>query len=352
MRVSNRCYAFTGLGYVTPWCVNAGFIAGDDITLVVDTGANAMAAASIHGYATSVHPPNQLRVINTEQHFDHIGGNSFFRGRGIDVWGHSNLHRTEEEFQAEMAEFNQAISNPVRRSRGEASYFYAETRLANPNQPISEDMSFELGNCAVEILLTPGHTPTNLSVWVPEDGVLFTGDCLINGYLPNLDAGTSDDWKTWLKSLDRIAALRPRVVIAGHGPGAQGDDVLRVIETVRRILEESIARGASPTAPNQASTPFFCNPQAMTTEERERYHKLTRTLFSSIEEHRELADGYGFRLSPAISLSSAAEWIELESKCCPFFDFHLERSREQGPLWLRLSGRPGVKQFIRDEFRF
>ena len=327
MRVSNRCYAVTGLGYATPWCVNAGFIAGDDITLVVDTGANALAAASLHGYATSVRPSNQLRVINTEQHFDHIGGNSFFRGRGIDVWGHLNLHRTEEEFQAEMAEFNQATSNPVRRSRGEASCFYAETKLANPNQPISQDMSFELGNCAVDILLTPGHTPTNLSVWVPEDGVLFTGDCLINGYLPNLDAGTSDDWKTWLKSLDRIAALRPSAVIAGHGPGAQGDDVLRVIETVRRILEESIARGASPTAP-------------------------TRTLFSSIEEHRELADGYGFRLSPAISFSSAAEWIELESKCCPFFDFGLERSREQGPLWLRLSGRPGVKQFIRDEFPF
>lgn len=352
MRVSNRCYAVTGLGYVTPWCVNAGFVAGDDVTLIVDTGANAMAAASLYGYAASLHPSNQPRVINTEQHFDHIGGNSFFRGRGIDVWGHYRLRRTEEEFRAEMAEFNQAITNSVRRAREEASCFYAGTRLANPNQPISQDISFQLGNCAVEILLTPGHTPTNLAVWVPDDGVLFTGDCLINGYLPNLDAGTLDDWKTWLKSLDRIADLKPRAVIAGHGPVAEGDDVSRIIETVRKILEDSIARGTSPTAPNHAVTAFFCNPQAMTSEERERYQKLSQMLFSSIEERRELADGYGFRLSPAISISSAAEWTDLESKCCPFFDFHLERSREQGPLWLRLSGSPGVKQFIRDEFRF
>lgn len=90
----------------------------------------------------------------------------------------------------------------------------------------------------------------------------------------------------------------------------------------------------------------------MTTQERERYRQLTQTLFSTVNERRELADGYAFRLSPAILMSTAAEWTELESKCCPFFDFHLERSRDQGPLWLRLTGAPGVKQFIRAEFRF
>jgi glyoxylase-like metal-dependent hydrolase (beta-lactamase superfamily II) len=350
MRVSNRCYAVTGLGYVAPWCVNAGFIAGETTTLIVDTGANALAAASIHGYASAVRPSNQLRVINTEQHFDHIGGNGFFRDRGIDLWGHARLQRTEEEFQAEMAEFNSEISNAARREREEASCFYAATKLANPNHSISQDTIFELGDCAVEVLLTPGHTPTNLSVWVPDDGVILTGDCLINGYLPNLDAGTPDDWKTWLKSLDRIATLKPKTVIAGHGPVAQGSDVPRIIDTVRQVLEESIARGASPTKERPGA--FACNPHALTSEERELYHGLTKVLFSSVEESRELADGYAFRLSPAVSLSSAAEWTELESKCCPFFDFHLEKSREHGALWLRLTGTPGVKQFIREEFRF
>jgi glyoxylase-like metal-dependent hydrolase (beta-lactamase superfamily II) len=248
MRASNHCYAVTGLGYAAPWCVNAGFVVGEDVTLVVDTGANTLAAASVHGYASAVRPSNQLRVVNTEKHFDHIGGNSFFRDRGIDIWAHAILHRTEEEFQAEIAEFNGEISNAARRERGEASCFYAGTRLVNPNQAIALDTRFELGNFAVEILLTPGHTSTNLSVWVPDDGVIFTGDCLINGYLPNLDAGALDDWKTWLKSLDRIAALRPQTVIAGHGPVAQGGDVPRIIDTVRRILEESIRRRKSPTA--------------------------------------------------------------------------------------------------------
>jgi cyclase len=248
MRVSNRCYAVTGLGYVSPWCVNAGFVAGRDVTLVVDTGANALAAASLHGYASAVRPSNQLRVINTEKHFDHVGGNSFFRDCGIDTWGHSSLHRTEAEFEAEIAEFNSEISNPARRERGEASCFYAGTRLANPTHPISQDTSFELGDCTVEILLTPGHTSTNLSVWVADESVIFTGDCLINGYLPNLDAGTPDDWKTWLKSIDKIATLQPSTVVAGHGAVARGAEVRHIINTVREILEESVARGYSPTS--------------------------------------------------------------------------------------------------------
>jgi glyoxylase-like metal-dependent hydrolase (beta-lactamase superfamily II) len=248
MRLSNRCYAVTGLGYSPPWCVNAGFVAGDNLTLVIDTGGNTLAAETIFGYASAVRPGNQLRVINTEKHFDHIGGNSFFLERGIEVWGHAEIARTAAEFQEEIAEFNAAIPNAARRERGEASAFFCQTRVANPNRPIERDTCFELGGSFVEILLTPGHTPTNLSVWVPQDGVLFTGDCLIREYLPNLDAGTPADWQVWLESLARIEALEPRIVVAGHGPVATGDEVPRVLETVRQALRESIKRGFSPTA--------------------------------------------------------------------------------------------------------
>ena len=85
MRLSTRCYAVTGLGYSAPWFVNAGFITGDDCTLIVDTGANSHAARTIHGYAAAAKPGNKMRVINTEKHFDHIGGNSYFRDQGVDI---------------------------------------------------------------------------------------------------------------------------------------------------------------------------------------------------------------------------------------------------------------------------
>lgn len=254
MRLSNRCYAVTGLGYSPPWCVNAGCVAGDHLTLVVDTGGNTLAAQTIYGYASAVGPANQMRVVNTEKHFDHIGGNCFFLDRGIEVWGHPGIRRTADEFEEEIAEFNAAIPSPARRERHEAAAFFYQTRVANPNRQIRFDTRFDLGGCTAEILLTPGHTPTNLSVWVADDGVLFTGDCLIREYLPNLDAGTPADWKVWLESLARIEALEPRIIVAGHGPVAQGGEVRMIFQTVRGVLTESIERGFSPTANRQTDS--------------------------------------------------------------------------------------------------
>jgi glyoxylase-like metal-dependent hydrolase (beta-lactamase superfamily II) len=248
MRLSARCFAVTGLGYLPPWTVNAGFVTGDQATLVIDCGANAAAASTIHGYASIARPANRLAVLNTERHFDHIGGNGYFRNLGIDIYGHASIKRTEDEFLAEISEFNGEIANRVRRSRLESKVFYHETRLANPNLPVSADSVLDLGACEIQILLTPGHTPSNISVYVPSDGVLYCGDCLVNGYLPNLDAGSAADWEIWLRSLDRVADLAPRIVVPGHGPVAKGDEVPRLIACVREVLERAIATGQSPTA--------------------------------------------------------------------------------------------------------
>lgn len=38
------------------------------------------------------------------------------------------------------------------------------------------------------------------------------------------------------------------------------------------------------------------------------------------------------------------------NRCCPFFDFDLIVEREGGSMWFRLTGREGVKAFIREEF--
>jgi glyoxylase-like metal-dependent hydrolase (beta-lactamase superfamily II) len=249
MQISDRCYAVTGLGYSSPWCVNAGFIVATEATLVVDTGGNAYAGQTIHGYATKAKPDNRIEVVNTEKHFDHLGGNGVFRKHGIDIWAHPGVRRTPAEFVSELAEFNEGIPNARRRAAHEEAAFFHGTELTNPNRVIEAGMQFDLGGgCRAQIVLTPGHTPTNLSVWVPIDRVLFCGDCLISEYLPNLDAGSVDDWRIWRESLDVVEGLRPEVVLAGHGPAISGAaEVGEMIATVRRVLTESIARGHSPT---------------------------------------------------------------------------------------------------------
>lgn len=248
MRLTDHCFAVTGLAYSPPWYVNAGFVAGERITVVVDTGASAAAGATVHGYASAVRPSNELRVLNTEKHFDHIGGNGVFRSRGVEIWGHPGIARTPDEFDAEIAELNDAIRNPVRRDAREARAFFAGTGLTNPTRPLAAESEWDLGGLSVVILPTPGHTPTNLSVWVPSERVLYTGDCLIRDYLPNLEAGGPAEWRQWLASLDRLESLAPHVVVCGHGRPAFGDDVPAMFEEVRRVLHEAVASGRTPGA--------------------------------------------------------------------------------------------------------
>jgi hypothetical protein len=93
---------------------------------------------------------------------------------------------------------------------------------------------------------------------------------------------------------------------------------------------------------------FACNLKALGTAQRARHHELTGALFAAVAEKTELPNGYGFRLS-AKDLTRAAEWVSLEARCCPFFAFELAQSRDQGPLWLKITGADGVKAFIRSE---
>jgi hypothetical protein len=97
-------------------------------------------------------------------------------------------------------------------------------------------------------------------------------------------------------------------------------------------------------------SPIACDFSAMTAGQRARRQVLARQMHAATKEVRELADGYAFRFSaePELCLT-LAEFMTLERLCCPFFTFMLELEHEGGPMWLRLTGRDGVKQFLRAE---
>jgi hypothetical protein len=66
---------------------------------------------------------------------------------------------------------------------------------------------------------------------------------------------------------------------------------------------------------------------------------------------RELRDGFEFEFpTDSTTFQLVSEWVAGERLCCPFFDIDMHVEREHGNLWLRLTGREGVKQFIRSDF--
>lgn len=100
------------------------------------------------------------------------------------------------------------------------------------------------------------------------------------------------------------------------------------------------------TGKNQS--PLACDMTAIPAEQRAGHLAKSRELFSQIEETRELPDGYEFRF-PGDVVTRLADFVSLEKLCCPFLRFGIEVEIENGPVWLRLTGREGVKEFIREE---
>lgn len=97
-------------------------------------------------------------------------------------------------------------------------------------------------------------------------------------------------------------------------------------------------------------SPIACDMSAIEPGLRAGHVATGGRVFRAAEEIRELPDGYTFRLpNGSETLRDAAEFIVLERLCCPFLGFALEVERGGGPVWLRLTGRGGVKAFIREE---
>jgi hypothetical protein len=98
-------------------------------------------------------------------------------------------------------------------------------------------------------------------------------------------------------------------------------------------------------------TPFFCDMTALTSEQRARHYELAALLQAALSGIRELPDGYDIKFSWSFDIDAAlAEITPLEHACCPFFDIGIRIESESKTLCWRLTGREGLKPFIRAEF--
>jgi hypothetical protein len=99
-------------------------------------------------------------------------------------------------------------------------------------------------------------------------------------------------------------------------------------------------------------SPFACNRSALTAQARKRhFDELSPALRARKKSIRELRAGFEFEFPPdTATFQLVSEWVAGERLCCPFFDIDMRVEREGGSLWLRLTGREGVKQFIHSDF--
>ena len=92
-----------------------------------------------------------------------------------------------------------------------------------------------------------------------------------------------------------------------------------------------------------------CNMAAISSAQRPRYDSLMKRLRGAIQNRREIADGYTFKLDPkGITMAELGEWITLERLCCSFLTFNVE-VKNDGATQLSMTGPEGTKGVLAED---
>lgn len=172
------------------------------------------------------------RIILTQAHADHYGGVPALREAGTQVIA-------ERRFVDTWKYFNELGPYLGRRSR--KLWAGAIKRSGNPPPPpevvpdvvVDRRHAFEQGGRQFELISTPGgESLCALSVWMPQERIVFTGNLFGPVFLamPNLVTMRGDKPRLvqrYLRSLETVRALNAELLITGHGEPIRGADHIR-----------------------------------------------------------------------------------------------------------------------------
>ncbi|MCO4747349.1 MAG: MBL fold metallo-hydrolase [Proteobacteria bacterium] len=225
---------------------NAGLVASGGQSLLVDTLFDLSLTRDMLDAMRAVEPTaaNLDTVVNTHGNGDHWYGNALVAdaeiiattkalaemrelppsklallmrvaglmsaigpvGRGLGALGGAVGLRKLRDL-ADAAPFVSEIFSPFQ---------FAGIEAVFPNRTFDGRLELQVGHKRVEVLeVGPAHTAGDAIVWLPDDKVVFAGDVLFSGGHPVIWEGPAAGW---IAACDRILALKPEIVVPGHGP--------------------------------------------------------------------------------------------------------------------------------------
>jgi cyclase len=226
---------------------NAGFVIGDDAVLVIDSFFNLGAARALLAEIHLLTPKPIRYLVNTHYHLDHTGGDQALRDAGAIIIAHRNVRGW---VRTENVHLLGAQLTPAFRAQIVA--------LPLPDLTTDKDLTVWLGLRKVVVRTVLGHTGGDLSIYVPDAKVLFTGDLLWRKIPPNLIDGSVKEWSATDADLEAMPDAAQITFVPGHGDVANlGDvkDFRAYLTDLKRLVTEGRRSGLKGDALAQEVTP-------------------------------------------------------------------------------------------------
>jgi glyoxylase-like metal-dependent hydrolase (beta-lactamase superfamily II) len=269
---------------------NAGLICGEGASLLVDTLFDLHLTREMLTALAPHTSRNPIRMaVNTHGDPDHTFGNELLPD-DAEIWASTTardamLHATPEAVGSMFTahERGQAFADFCRTRFG--GFDFDGITLRPATHTFDGRAELRVGGREVVLHeLGPGHTAGDTIVHVPDADVVFAGDLVFACDTPLMWAGPVE---SWLSALDRILALRPALVVPGHGPVTDADGVRDLAHYLQYVADEATARFELGMDPDAAAEDIDLEPFADWSE-RERIvvnvHTVYRGLDPSIPE--------------------------------------------------------------------
>jgi glyoxylase-like metal-dependent hydrolase (beta-lactamase superfamily II) len=207
IRVSEHVYVIPdGRVNLVP---NIGIIVGNRATLVVDAGMGPRNGQTVMRELAKVSKNDELYFTTTHFHPEHMTGVQAFPANTIVI----RPEAQQEEVDRKQPEF---IHNFSQRT-ADLKALLQDVKPRPPDILFDREAKLDLGGITVRLLwYGAAHTKGDTFVYVEGDGVLFTGDVVINRFFPIFPDADANGI-SWLAILDQLDELHPRTIAPGHG---------------------------------------------------------------------------------------------------------------------------------------
>jgi len=247
--LNDRAYACIGENEGGHIRENSGFIVSQRGVVVIDSTWTLRDAEWMAYEIGKVTEKKVIYVVNTHCHGDHVFGNQVFPAPIIAARSTLNRMRTAvaNEWSSQNL-FQKALSY---RGAGTTPDYpdperLKEVHIVLPEIAFEAQMTLNLGELELEIILLSGHTPDSSVVYLPQDKILFAGDLLFVDRYPTLRNGNLMDW---MISLDRIKRMDIRTFVPGHGAPCGTEELEReanyfsnLRESVATLIDQGLMR--------------------------------------------------------------------------------------------------------------
>lgn len=191
---------------------NNGWIIFSDYVLVIDANFPSGAQVILPKIKAITDKPIKF-AFDTHHHGDHAYGNQVMHEAGATIVGHKGVLAEMQKYETNYF----TGKGPGRwEDAAKGRKDVAASKLRPPSLLFEQKMAFDDGAHRVELLhFGVAHTHGDGWAWLPKERIVFTGDACVNGPYNYTGDGNIHEW---VKTLDKVIALKPLKVCPAHGP--------------------------------------------------------------------------------------------------------------------------------------